>query len=239
MDEAVHVAAQALGRAGRWDVAVALLDRWATPTDAHDVALLRADLLADKAFWTSTPVPPTPPSAADDTRGPGTIDWQASWSRARASYTTLLQDRLSGRGVDRAAARDLLARLDRLRALAPDDAAELAVRFHLGLVHENLLGNAAAATPHWTAAARSPVSDTAAAALRHLGGQHADAGDHALARDMWRESFRLRARDGDLPGALAQLALLAPSTPLDEALTLWVEAAGLAVLRDRGTSGSS
>jgi hypothetical protein len=246
VEETLHAASGALGRAGRWDVAVALLDEWtarAEPDDANlrRATLHRADLLADKAFWTSTPVPADPPAAGEDdvVREMRTVDWPTSWSRARRRYTTLLQDRIAGRGVDEGAARDLLARLHQLRAGAPDGTTELAVRFLLGLVHENLLGDPTAATPHWTAAATSEDGDTAASALRHLGGQCADAGDEARAHALWWESFRLRARDGDLPGAVAQLALLAPSATLGEAVTAWIEAAGLAVLRGQGLAAPS
>ncbi len=78
----------------------------------------------------------------------------------------------------------------------------------------------------------------AASALRHLGGQAADAGDPAAACVLWWRSFRLRARAGDLPGALAQLVLLAPSTTVEEVVSVWVEEAGLAVLRTAGPGGS-
>jgi hypothetical protein len=237
MDETVRAAAQTLGRAGRWDVAVALIDCWSAqvPTQDQDVSLLRADLLADRAFWTSTPLPTDLRAELGElTADAPSPSWALSWFGARARYTALLQGRLAGRGVDVEVAHQLLSDLQQLRDCAPDETAELAVRFHLGLVHENLLGDAASATRHWRAAADSHAGDTAASALRHLGGQAADTGDDTRARELWWESFRLRARDGDVPGALAQLALLATSATLTEAVAAWIEAAGLTVLKGNG-----
>jgi hypothetical protein len=229
MTEVVYAAASALSRAGQCDLAIALLDAVMDQRGTIAPASLRADLLTAKAFWTSTPVP-LPEGAVDVGDAHRTTAWEGAWSRARATYASLVQERLAGEEVDRAAASLLLEDLDALRSSAPDLPLELAVRFHLGLVHENLLGDAANATPHWLAAADSPEAGTAALALRHLGGQAADQGDHLRAQDLWWRSFRLRARQGDVPGALAQLVLLAPSTTLAEATAVWIEEAGFTVL---------
>ena len=221
-------AVRALVQAARWDLALALLDAVLDPRrpglTVQAAAALRRRAALDQAFWSATPLPPPRAEAPDG--------WDAARDAAQAAYVGMLRRRIEGLTPDTAAVEALRADLEHLLAAAPDGEAALAVRFHLGLVHENLCGDAASATPHWTAAADAADTDVAASALRHLGGQAVDCGDHDRARDLWWRSFRLRARDGDLPGALAQLLLLAPSTTLAEAVQVWAGEAGLAVLRD-------
>jgi len=217
-------AVRALAQAGRWDVALALLDARPPGPGARCAEALRRRTELDRAFWSATPLPSPP--------GDAPAGWDAAREATQAGYVRLLRRRIEGLPPDVAAVEALRADLEHLLATAPDVEAGLAVRFPLGLVHENLRGDAASATPHWAAAADAVDTDVAASALRHLGGQAADRGDHDRARDLWWRSFRLRARDGDLPGALAQLQLLAPSTTVAEAVQVWAAEAGFAVLRD-------
>ena len=220
---AVVRAARALTRAGQWDEALTLLG--CLPESA-DTLTATAEVMVDRDFWTG---------ADDATAALHRLEGEDSWGprmlRARAEYTTQLRTRLAGGSPVVA---PLAATLQGLLDDTDDPRSQAQAHFYLGVVAEVLAGEPDDAATHYRAVLDGPDRSFDAEALRHLGGHAQDTGDVEQARRLWLQSLQLRQRTGHLPGALAQLLLLAYQ-PLPTVVQGWAAELGSPMLHRMAT----
>lgn len=178
---------------GRWDEALALVDD----------PLARADLLNEQALF----------------QGNAEARRVAEWELGRAEVLLLLgRGRilharfLAGREEDP----EELALFQRALELAQatgDDLLEAEARFWVGLVHQVVRGDHAAAREHflaaWAIAKEAGDTKLQSYAARHLGFVYDAEGDGERAWRAFEDSVALRRADGFLPGVAAGLLTLA------------------------------
>src|SRR6266536_5426357 len=100
--DSIVLAAQGLSRAGRWQLAAALLDA-TEPADAGEaeaLAVARADAEVDHAFWMRRSPDPAVLAAARELATDPAPVWAAEFAQLRASYAPLLQARMAGERLD-------------------------------------------------------------------------------------------------------------------------------------------
>jgi hypothetical protein len=237
LDELITTA-RSLANASRWEQATVLLDAAAArlPADAAGraaaarIALTAAEITVDAAWHNGTGEGPARVSKVDE----GGLDpdgvWDLDFTRMRCAYAAAL------RNPD-TAVRD---HAERLAASAPDPRRLGWAHMYLGLVHDNVLADRAAAPAHYEIALANSAGDDLLRreAQRHLGDHDHDRGDHAGARARWQDAAAAGARAGMVGGTLSQqllLAVLARDTG-DEAgaaalaaeVLRWAEAIGAA-----------
>lgn len=150
-------------------------------------------------------------------------------------------------GRDRREVQGLRDRTERLRDASPDSGRRGWVDFYLGVIHDNLLGDRAAAPTfyqHSLKAAEDADDDYLAfEALRHLGDHDNEDGDPAAARTKWERSAAHAARAGAVSSTLSQQLLLADLARdrgdheaaglLAAEVARWADALGATRLRDQ------
>lgn len=134
----------------------------------------------------------------------------AVWAvRGMALHT----DYLAERATEPAGELDCFQRGLRLRRQAGDERGVAESLFQIGLVHQVVRGDSAAALPWFEesyARARKAADPVLVSyAVRHVAFCRLHAGDRAGARDGLQESLRLREQAGFIPGAAMALAALA------------------------------
>jgi hypothetical protein len=220
LDEVV-AAARELARAGRWQRAADLLGS-AAVTEPHDraaLALACAEIALERDWFGGTDGAAEPIAAAqqafDGLTEPVGL-WDLEFVRLRHAYfRQLLGDgtfRFGPTGKDPAELAQLRRHAEELCERAPDDVRGGWARMYLGLIVGNLFAERDAAPAHYELALRAGESGDdllAREALRHLGDQDHDDGDHARARERWTRATGLGARGGHVPGTLSQQLLLA------------------------------
>jgi hypothetical protein len=233
--EIVLDSARDLVRAGRWELALRLLDATAPsgPQEAGALAAARADAEVDHAWWTRRDANPARLEAARSLAADDAQAWIVDFAGLRASYARQLYVKLAGGSP---AADGLATAADGLAQQAPDPAARAYVTFYRGLMAGVLDGDEAAAEGYWRAALDTDDEYVRSYPLRHLGGVADEAGRHDEALALWRESTRLRQRAGYVPGALAQLQLYPADAVADDIVTDWADAMGLGELFRAGTT---
>lgn len=134
-----------------------------------------------------------------------------------------------------------------LRDASPDARRRGWADFYLGVIHDNLLGDRAAAPifyEHSLKAAEDNDDDMLAfEALRHLGDHDNEDGDPATARTRWEKSAAHAARAGAVSSTLSQQVLLADlardrgdheaAVLLAAEVARWADALGATRLRDQ------
>jgi tetratricopeptide (TPR) repeat protein len=237
-------AAHELTRGGRWAQARTLLDAVETGTDAAGaveagaldagaLAVARAEVEVDHAFWMRRAADPAVLDTAAQAAADDAQRWAVRFARLRAAYAEQLRALVAGQplsGVD-----ELAASAAELAAVAPSGPARAYATFYRGLIADLLLGDTATGARHFRDAAGTSDEYVRSYALRHLGGVADDAGrrDEALAH--WRESTRLRQRAGFVPGALAQLQLYPADTTAAQIVADWAEALDVQALVSEAT----
>lgn len=207
--KAVVTAAEALTRAGRWSLVAELLDA-TEPADAGEaqvLAVARAENEVEHAFWMRRAADPDVLATARELATDPAQVWTTEFAQLRAAYAPQLRARLAGEPLDAAAVAGLAATAERLAETAPDPAGQAYVTFYRGLVAGVLQDDWAAGEKHYRAAADTDDEYVRSYALRHLGWVADEAGRPDEARELWRESTRLRQRAGFVPGVLAQLVV--------------------------------
>ena len=212
MRDVVANAARDLTHAGRWETAAALVA--ALPEDVQ-TRRLHAEVLIDQDFWVGTD---DAVAVLDDLAGDQS--WDACSLRARHEYTGLLRRLLAGERPD---ATLLGTQWEELLADAPDTGRAAVAHLYAGLTAEVLLDQSDRAAQHYRTVADGSDAYLAGYALRHLGGQADDRGEHEVAQDLWRQSLRLRQRAGHIPGTLAQLHLMAEALTVAGIVTIWAD----------------
>lgn len=230
--DSIVLSAQGLSRAGRWQLAAALLDatRPADAREAEALAVARAEAEVDHAFWMRRSADPAVLATARELATDPVQVWTAEFAQLRASYAPLLRARTAGEPLDPADVGPLAATAERLAATAPEPAGRAYVTFYRGLIADVLQGDAVAGGEHFRAAAETDDDYVRSYALRHVGGLADDAGRHDEALELWRESARLRQRAGFVPGALAQLQLTMTATPAERIVADWANEVGIGEL---------
>ncbi|WP_370150399.1 hypothetical protein [Streptacidiphilus sp. EB129] len=210
---------------GCWQIAADLL--LAKAAHAPDTALLRAELLIERALFEDTGWTEAENALRLAEAGAGTAPERAAAACARgylAYCATLLKvhDRLD----------EAQAALGRASALLPPDApVRPLLDFRRGLVAENLLDDPVAARTAYRrahAGAEQHQDDLLLSyTWRHLASIAQRDGNLAGARHGFAESLRLRERTGFTIGIAPALAALAEVSPSSEAALLRAEAARL------------
>ncbi|MET7478006.1 hypothetical protein ABZT17_27090 [Streptomyces sp. NPDC005648] len=214
-------AARELSLAGRWDRALRLLDATtaAGPASARGrLARAAAEVALESDWFRRTDL------ATDRLAAAGKVsddaDWDLGFTRLKHDYYGLLRGdgrvRFGPGGRDPEALRSLRDRAHALRDRAPDQARGGWAEMYTGLITDNLFAERTTARTHYEAALRAGESagddPLVREALRHLGDQDHDGGDHQAALDRWRRATEVGARAGAVPGTLAQQMLLAVLT---------------------------
>ncbi len=212
MHDVVANAARDLTHAGRWETAAALVA--ALPEDV-EARRLHAEVLIDQDFWLGTD---DAVAVLDDLAGDES--WDACSLRARHEYTVRLRRLIAGERPD---ATLLGTQWEQLLADAPDTRRAAIAHLYAGLTAEVLLEQPDRAAQHYRAVVDGADAYLAGYALRHLGGQADDRGEHEAAQDLWQQSLRLRQRVGHVPGTLAQLQLMADALTVAEVVTMWAD----------------
>jgi predicted dehydrogenase len=179
--------------AGRWDEAVEL---------AGDDLLLRADLLNEQALFAGSQG-----ARAAAARELDRAEARLEAERGRLLHAAFLADRSTEDPREMAHFAASLAAAQR----SGDAVLEGWARFWIGLVHQVVRGDHAAALPDLEAAYAAGRDDTMlrSYAVRHLGFAWDAEGRHDEARNAFVESVELRRADGFLPGVAAGLMTLA------------------------------
>lgn len=126
--------------------------------------------------------------------------WDLAFLRLRHDYLSALRE------PDSPVVTDLRTRCGRLASEA-DSAVRVGwARLYLGLIADNLAGERDVAPGHYHAALEAGLTWEA---LRHLGDHDRDGGDPESAARRWEQSAESAAREGRVPGTLAQQLLLA------------------------------
>jgi tetratricopeptide (TPR) repeat protein len=219
---AILGAVYALMRAARWTEAAQLLAAANDQAGEAEVALARAQLVAEVFQWQGTGDPAAALKVATvrvGDRGDPGLAYDLELLRLFSDYWAELipgdgrPPSFGPAGRDPAVLDDLDRRAGQLTQTAPDARRMARATFYAGLVADNLRGEPRRAEELFTralAACRPAADDDyAAEALRHLGGCAQAAGDLKLAREQWERSAALAEQAGWLPLALAQQALLA------------------------------
>lgn len=225
----VAVSAQGLSRAGRWQLATALLDA-IEPADAREagaLAVARAEVEVDYAFWMRRDADPELVAAARELAADAIQVWTAEFAQVRAAYAPLLRARIAGEALERAAVGTLATTAERLAETAPDSTDQAYATFYRGLIASVLQDDSVAGDKHYRAAAETDDEYVRSYALRHVGSLADDAGRHDEAIELWRESTRLRQRAGFVPGALAQLQLITAHTSAERVVAEWADELGI------------
>src|SRR4051812_11843226 len=208
LDELITTA-RSLANASRWEQATGLLDTAAArlPQDATGraaaarLALAAAEITVDAAWHNGNGEGAARLSKLDE----GGLDsdgvWDLDFTRMRCAYAATL------RHPD-TAVRDHAARL---AASAPDPRRLGWAHMYLGLIHDNVLADRAAAPPHYEIALANSAGDDPLRreAQRHLGDHDHDRGDDPAARARWQDATAAGARAGMVGGVLSQQLLLA------------------------------
>jgi hypothetical protein len=223
LDEVI-TAARDLGRGGRWQQALSLLDAAAAtasnPREPALLALAAAEIALERAWFCDSGEAPARVRAAEESFAatghvPGSR-WDLDFLLLRRDYF----DQILGNGTfcpgpegkDPGALADIRRRGGELIAQAPDEVRRGWAAFYLGAIADNLYAERDAAPAHYLAALRaSEAGDDLLAreALRHLGDHDHDNADHELALDRWQRATALGARAGAVTGTLSQQMLLA------------------------------
>ncbi|SOE07094.1 hypothetical protein [Streptomyces sp. Ag109_G2-15] len=206
-----------LSVAGRWDRAARLLASVTVEEPADHARLTRAaaEVALDRDWFAGTDTAAERIDAAEKEFPDG--DWDTDFLRLRHTYSRLLLVdgalRIGPDGKDPEALATLLDRARELHAGAPDEVRRGWAAMYRGLITENHFADRTAAATHFTDALRAGEDGAdgllAREALRHLGGQDHDTGDHERAGERWRRATALGARAGTVPGTLSQQLLLA------------------------------
>ncbi|MEV0643725.1 hypothetical protein AB0I28_00540 [Phytomonospora sp. NPDC050363] len=253
VDDLITAAAE-LARSGRSETALALLDAASTEAPEHRarLALAAAEAALDAGWFKGFDAATTRLGEAAAVAGDLTADarWDLDFLRLRHDYArTVLGDggfRPGPDGKDPEEMTGLRARAGELRDLAPDLRRRGWVHHYLGLISDNVFGEAAAAPADYEAALAAGEESAddllTREALRHLGDHAHTRGDHALALELWRRATFLGARAGNVPGTLSQQMLLAVSArdtgdeagarALAREVARWAEALGARRLAD-------
>ncbi|HEX5086183.1 MAG TPA: hypothetical protein VFV89_00130 [Nocardioides sp.] len=213
-------AVSALGRAARYDEALALLDATQPADEADRLALLmaRAGVVGRRDYTRGVPSGADHPldAATELARELGTgptTSWDLAMLHLRRQYADQLVDGIGPAGRDQAVVAAMTVEATRLRDTAPDDGRRGWALMCLGWIADNLRGDRDHAPAHYEQALGlgRAVDDPVLVfeAQRHLGDHAHDDGDHAAALAAWQESATAAARGGHVLGVLAQQVLLA------------------------------
>ncbi|WP_433073031.1 tetratricopeptide repeat protein [Dactylosporangium sp. CA-052675] len=198
-------AARGLALAARWEQATGLLDAAAaglSDSPARAVlALAAAEIAVDSAWYSGTEDGAGRLCEVDEDALDDTGRWDLGFARLRYEY----------RGKLRKPDSDLRDRAERFAATAPDARRLGWAHHYLGLIHDNVLEDRAAAPAHYERALANAAGDDLLRreAQRHLGDHAHEAGNHAEARERWQEATAVGARAGLVAGTLSQQLLLA------------------------------
>jgi len=194
MSDVMVASALALSRAGQWTLALRLLD--AAP-DTEEARLAAANVALDCDWFTGS-------SVAEGRLGTlaGSTGWDVDFLRLRHLYR---QQLITGRPH----ADELVSAAGALCASAPDSTRRGWAHMYQGLIADNVVGDASAASGHYERALGTDDPLLTREALRHLGGHDHDAGDYERARERWEEATALGAGAGAVVGTLSQQMLLA------------------------------
>jgi hypothetical protein len=218
----VVAAATALSRAGNWSASERLLGAThaESPAERAALALAVAEIAVEADASRGSDSAPAAMRAADQAvkaMDDPELRWDFMFLRIRREYLTQVfqagELQLGQEGRSSADVAALGTRIEQLGDDAPDGRRAGSAAFYRGLIADNLEGERAAA-PAWYERALASATETgdellASSALRHLGDHAEEAGDLARARELWERSAELRAREGFVPGVLAQQMLLA------------------------------
>ncbi|MGW2423783.1 hypothetical protein ACWC0C_31800 [Streptomyces sp. NPDC001709] len=242
-------AARELSTAGRWERAALLLDAVTAddPADRARLVRARAEVALDRDWFAGTDTAAARIEAAEREFPDG--DWDTGFLRLRHTYARLLHVagtlHIGPTGKDPEALAALRDRARDLYDAAPDEVRRGWAAHYRGLIADNHFADRTAAAGHYARALHAGEDGTddllAREALRHLGDQDHDSGDHERAQERWRRATALGARAGAVRGTLSQqllLAVLARDTG-DEAgaaalateIVRWAEAIGADRLR--------
>lgn len=223
-------------------------------SDEPAVALVVLELEIASAYLTGRlPDPDVKDQAAAvvDPRGSDLDRWDLEMLGVRLEFMRQLF--LPGTALASMAGRDprevddLQYRTVGLRDTSPDAGRRGWADFYLGVIHDNLLGDRAAAPifyEHSLKAAEDSDDDLLAfEALRHLGDHDNENGDPASARTKWERSAAHAARAGAVSSTLSQQILLADlardrgdheaATLLAGEVARWADSIGATRLRDQ------
>lgn len=216
LDELI-AAARELRIGGRWERAARLLDS-GEATDPRSRALLAlaaAEVALESDWFRRTALVTDRIAAAEKVSEDG--DWDLDFTRLKHDYYRLLRGdgrvRFGPEGRAPEALGYVRDRAHALRERAPDAARRGWAAMYTGLITDNLFAERTTARTHYQAALRAGEAAgddlLVREALRHLGDQDHDGGDHDRALERWRRATEVGARAGAVPGTLAQQMLLA------------------------------
>jgi tetratricopeptide (TPR) repeat protein len=240
--ETLVAAAQALMRAGQWDIGSQLL----TSVDGDDprIALALAELAVDRDYWCGTSGAGELLSKA--AAGAAAHAWELALLTTVAAYHGTIigpdgQARIGPGQHSPTVAAELAARARGVYDTAPPGPGRGWAAFWRGVIADNVAGDRDAARPCYAEALTSGEEHEddalAAEALRHLGGDARRRGDHDEARRLWERSTALKQRAGLVPSVLSQQLALATNaldtgdpgraTALATEVRRWAEMLGL------------